>query len=167
MSLLDVLKFEKVDQSNFLDARGPRFGAAVTTVLIALTLLTNSALLLGLVLATFSIGAFLGPKRTPYALIFRKLVQPRLKGEVPREDVRPPHFAQIVGFVFLFLGALAYLLDITALVTVALGAALGAAFLNAAFNYCLGCELYLLLARARSWVSRSKSSENSYHLPNL
>jgi len=33
--------------------------------------------------------------------------------------------------------------------TVAVGFALAAAFLNAAFNYCLGCQMYLLILRAR------------------
>jgi hypothetical protein len=31
---------------------------------------------------------------------------------------------------------------------IATGLALAAAFLNAAFDYCLGCEIYLLLHRA-------------------
>jgi hypothetical protein len=72
-----------------------------------------------------------------------------------------------VGFIFISLAATAYLLDISALFTIAVGGALAAAFLNAAINYCLGCELYLLLARFRSWISRSKGLENSYNLPNL
>jgi hypothetical protein len=154
MSVLNVLKFEKSDTQQFLDARGPRFGAAITTALLALLLITHSWVLLGYIF-------------TAFALIFSKLIKPRLKGQVPLEDVRPPHFAQVVGFIFISAASIAYLLDISALFTIAVGGALAAAFLNAAFNYCLGCELYLLLARFRSWISRSKSVENSYNLPNL
>jgi hypothetical protein len=42
------------------------------------------------------------------------------------------------------------LFGIDALVIGAVAMALAAAFLNAAFNFCLGCEIYLLLLRARS-----------------
>jgi len=167
MSVLDVLKFEKSDSQQLLDARGPRFGAAITTALLALLLITESWVLLSFIFTAFSLGAFFGPKATPYALIYSKLIKPRLKGQMPLEDVRPPHFAQVVGFIFISAAALAYLLDISPLFTIAVGGALAAAFLNATFNYCLGCELYLLLARFRSWISRSKSLENSYNLPSL
>jgi hypothetical protein len=167
MSVLNVLKFEKSDNQRFLDARGPRFGAAITTLLLALLLITESWILLAYIFTAFAIGAFLGPNATPYAVIFSKLIKPRLNSQAPIEDVRPPHFAQVVGFVFVVIAATAYLLDISALFTIAVGGALAAAFLNAAFNYCLGCELYLLLARFRSWISRSKGLENSYSLPNL
>jgi len=167
MSLFSVLKFERSDTPQLLDARGPRFGALLTTAVLALTLLSGSPALLIFALATFTLGALGGPELTPYAFIYSKLIRPRLKGEVPREDVRPPHFAQIVGFIFILVATLAYLLDISALSIVAIGGALAAAFLNAAFNYCLGCELYLLLVRLRSWILKSRSLENSYHLPNL
>ena len=167
MSVLSVLKFEKSDSQQFLDARGPRFGAAITTLLLALLLITESWVLLAYIFTAFALGAFFGPKATPYVLIFSKLIKPKLKSQAPLEDVRPPHFAQVVGFTFVLAASIAYLLDISSLFTIAVGGALAAAFLNAAFNYCLGCEIYLLLARFRSWISRSKSLENSYNLPSL
>ena len=167
MSVLNVLKFEKIDSQQFLDARGPRFGAAITTALLALLLITESWVLLSFIFTAFALGALLGPKATPYALIFSKLIKPRLNGQAPIEDVRPPHFAQVVGFTFVLVASIAYLLDISPLFTIAVGGARAAAFLNAAFNYCLGCELYLLLARFRSWISRSKGLEKSYNLPSL
>ena len=167
MSVLNVLKFETSENQTFLDARGPRFGAVITTLLLALLLITESSALLAYIFTAFALGAFIGPKATPQAFIFSKLIKPRLKGQAPLEDVRPPHFAQVVGFIFISLAVTAYLLDISALFTITVGGALAAAFLNAAFNYCLGCELYLLLARFRSWISRSKSVENSYNLPSL
>jgi hypothetical protein len=61
--------------------------------------------------------------------------------------VRPPKFAQAVGFGFALVGTIAAFAGFEIAFTIAVGAALGAAFLNAAFNYCLGCEMYLLLIR--------------------
>ena len=77
-------------------------------------------------------------------------MKPRLKGEVPTEEVKPPQFAQKVGLLFALVAITGAVLGIDALVVGAVAMALGAAFLNAAFNFCLGCEMYLLLLRARS-----------------
>jgi hypothetical protein len=78
------------------------------------------------------------------------LVKPRLKGDAPTEDVRPPQFAQNVGLLFALTAIVGITTGIDALFIVATAFALAAAFLNAAFNFCLGCEIYLLLLRARS-----------------
>jgi hypothetical protein len=96
----------------------------------------------------FLIGAVKGPQFTPYGAIFKNLVKPRLKGVAPTEDVRPPKFAQAVGFVFALGAAIGAFAGADLVFTIAVGAALAAAFLNAAFNYCLGCEIYLVLIRA-------------------
>jgi len=128
----------------YIDARGPRFGATITTVVLALTLVTNNKWLLLAQAIVFAIGAIRGPQFTPYGFIYKKLIKPRLSKDAPTEDVRPPKFAQSVGFLFALVGLIGAFAGIDALFTVAVGFALGAAFLNSAFNYCLGCEMYLL-----------------------
>ena len=133
-----------------LDARGPRFGAAITTVVFAAALATHNAWFIVAQTIVFAIGAFKGPQYTPYAYIYKFAVKPFLKGPVPTEDIRPPQFAQSVGLLFALVAIAGALLDIDAVVIGAVSMALGAAFLNAAFNFCLGCEIYLLLLRARA-----------------
>ena len=135
-------------KANLIDARGPRFSAVITTLVLAAALVTQSAALIAIQLAVFAIGAFAGPAKTPYAFLFKKFVKPRLKGEVITEDARPPQFAQRVGLIFAVVALAGSLLSIPALFAVAVGFALFAAFLNAAFNFCLGCEIYLLGLRA-------------------
>lgn len=132
-----------------IDARGPRFAALITTLVLIAALASHSVWVIAFQLLVFAIGAFRGPQFTPYSLIFRKFVRPRLKGEVPTEDIRPPRFAQSVGLIFALVATVGLLAHISILFTIAAGAALAAAFLNAAFNYCLGCEIYLLLLRLR------------------
>lgn len=134
----------------YIDARGPRFGAIITTVVLAIALVTNNKWLLLAQALVFAIGALRGPQFTPYGFIFKKLIKPRLSKEAPTEDVRPPKFAQSVGFLFALVGLVGAFSSVDALFTVAVGFALGAAFLNAAFNYCLGCEMYLLGLRLTS-----------------
>ena len=131
-----------------IDARGPRFGAAITTAVLALALVTHSVVVISFQLVVFAIGAFTGPAKTPYAFVYKKFVKPRLSGDVPTEDVRPPQFAQLVGFGFALVATVAGLLGATTLFSVAVSFCLAAAFLNAAFDFCLGCEIYLLATRA-------------------
>ncbi len=167
MSITNVLKFTPIDNVKLLDARGPRFGALLTTIVLAAVLVTGSLPLLIWQLSVFALGAFIGPQASPYAWIYRTVVKPRLRGDVPTEDTRPPQFAQIVGFLFALTATVALIFDATVLFTLATGFALAAAFLNSVFNFCLGCEMYLLIARARGAVSRRKNHEDSYNLPNL
>jgi len=128
----------------YIDARGPRFAASITTLVLAIALVTQSACVLALQGLVFLIGAVRGPQFTAYGLIFKSLIKPRLKKEAPTEDVRPPKFAQAVGFLFALVGLIGAIAGSSAVFTVAVGFALAAAFLNAAFNFCLGCEMYLL-----------------------
>jgi hypothetical protein len=148
------LKMTQVSNSTksttIIDARGPRFGAVITTVVLATALATNNVWVIVAQGIVFAIGAIKGPQFTPYAFIYKSFVKPRLKGEFEGEDVRPPQFAQSVGLLFALAAIGGSLFGINAIFTVAVAFALGAAFLNAAFNFCLGCEIYLLLLRARS-----------------
>ncbi len=134
----------------YIDARGPRFSALLTTLVLASALVSGSVWVLIAQGIVFSIGTLRGPQFTPYALIFRRVVKPYLKALAPTEDVRPPQFAQSVGLIFVLVGIFGGVLGINTIFTIAVGFALAAAFLNAAFNFCLGCEIYLLLLRARS-----------------
>lgn len=132
-----------------IDVRGPRFGATVTTVVLLIVLVTGSGWLLAAQALVFAVGAFAGLRRAPYGLLFARLVRPRLGPPTAFEDEAPPRFAQGVGLVFAVVGAVGYLADVPALGIAATACALAAAFLNAAFEFCLGCEMYLLLVRLR------------------
>ena len=138
-----------VKVSTLIDARGPRFSAVLTTIVFAAALATHNAWFIVAQAVVFAIGAFKGPQYTPYAFIYKFLIKPRLSAVFEKEDVRPPQFAQSVGLLFTLVAISGALFGIEALVVGAVAMALGAAFLNAAFNFCLGCEIYLLLLRAR------------------
>lgn len=132
-----------------VDVRGPRFGAWVTTVVLAVVLLTGSGWLLAAQAVVFAVGAFAGLRYAPYGVLFRTLVAPRLGPVREKEDEAPPRFAQLVGLGFALVGTLGYLTGAPVLGAVATGLALVAALLNAAVGFCLGCELYLIARRAR------------------
>ena len=135
-----------------IDPRGPRLAATLTTVVLALALVLApspaTVALLAVQAVLFGLGAALGVQRTPYGWLFRTLVRPRLGRPRELEDAAPPRFAQAVGLGFAVLALAGYLTGADLLGAVATGFALAAAFLNAAFGFCLGCEVYLLVRRA-------------------
>jgi hypothetical protein len=136
-----------------IDPRGPRFVATLTTLVLALALVlapsSATVALLAVQTAVFAIGAVAGIQRTPYSWLFRTFLRPRLGRPAELEDAAPPRFAQAVGLGFGVLALVGYAVGADLLGTVATGFALAAAFLNAAFGLCLGCEVYLMLQRAR------------------
>lgn len=142
-----------------IDARGPRFGAALTTAVLALVLLTiPSPLATGLLAAqavVFALGAAAGVRAQPYGLLYRRFVRPHLAPPASLEDAAPPRFAQAVGLGFALVGLVGLLAGAAAVAYVAVGLALTAAFLNAAFDFCLGCEMYLLATRLRGTAAGS------------
>jgi hypothetical protein len=134
-----------------IDPRGPRFVASLTSVVLVLVLLAPPAVatvLLAFQAVVFGVGAFRGIQHTPYAVLFRTVVRPRLAPPDDLEDPRPPRFAQAVGLGFALVGLLGLLAGLEVLGLAAVGLALVAALLNAAVGFCLGCEIYLLLRRA-------------------
>jgi hypothetical protein len=137
-----------------IDVRGPRFGATLTTIVLAAVLVTGSGWLLAVQTAFFAAGAAAGVQNSPYGWLYRTLVRPRLGPPAETEDAAPPRFAQAVGLVFAVVGLVGYSAGPQWLGLAATAAALAAAFLNAAFAYCLGCEMYLLLRRATQEVMR-------------
>lgn len=177
-----------------IDPRGPRFAAAITSVLLLLAFvlsliglstrqpdpasfgwfayqpaadtafapggiwaiqmasIAQRALDPGFMLLVVAALLFLWgaawPRTAPWGGLFRRLVRPRLAPPTEFEDARPPRFAQGVGLTVVMIGLLLHLLGVPWALPIAAGAAFIAAFLNAAFAFCLGCLLYLLLQRA-------------------
>jgi hypothetical protein len=132
-----------------LDPRGVRFAATITTVVLALVLITGSGWLALAQALVFALPALFGMRLSPYGALFRTAVAPRLGPPTETEDAAPVRFSQTVGLVFTVVAAAGYLSGLTALGIVATAFALLAAFLNAAFGFCLGCEMYGMISRFR------------------
>jgi hypothetical protein len=130
-----------------IDPRGPRFGAVLTTLVLAVVLVTGSVWLLAAQLVVFAIGALAGLRYAPYGLLYRHLVRPRLGPPARTEPEAPPRFSQGVGMVVAAAGVVLYATGVTAGGIVFTALALVAAFLNAAFDLCLGCHMYLFIQR--------------------
>ena len=130
-----------------IDPRGPRFGALITLVVFAAVLITGNVWLLAAQGLVFAAGSLLGMRRSPYGLLYRWLVRPRLGPPAELEPEEPPRFAQGIGLLISVIGVIGYGTGVTALGMAAAAAGLIAAFLNGVFGLCLGCEMYLIIRR--------------------
>jgi hypothetical protein len=135
-----------------IDPRGPRIAAVITTVVLAVVLITGSVWLLAFQALVFAVGSAFGLRYSPYGLLYRRLIRPRLGPPSELEAEAPPRFAQGVGLVFALAGVAGYAANLVWLGRAATALALVAAFLNGAFGYCLGCEMYLIIRRI--WPGR-------------
>ena len=135
-----------------VDPRGLRVAAAITTVVLALVLLTPPPVSIALLVAqavVFGIGAVVSLKASPYSIVFARFVRPRIGPPAELEDARPPRFAQTVGLVFAVLALIGFALGAPAIGFTAVAFAFVAALLNASIGLCLGCEMYLAWNRLR------------------
>ena len=132
-----------------IDPRGPRFNQGV----LATALLTGFLLDWRPVVPAFAVvlllGAAFGARYGPFLRLYAELIRPRLGPPRFQEDPRPPRFAAALGVAFLgggtiaFLGGLPVLGWVLALIVAAL------AGLSATTGLCVGCEIWLLVARRR------------------
>ena len=130
-----------------IDARGPRYSAALTTIVLSAALITESNLIIGFQFAVFLSAVLFGLRRSIYGFLYRNLIQPRLSGPVPSEYESAPRFAQLIGALFALTALIGGLTGNSTICLIATGFALSAAFLNAGFGFCLGCKIYLLILR--------------------
>ena len=139
-----------------VDVRGPRFAAWLTSAVLTTTLLlaavnaSAAAILLSVQAVVFAISSARGPRSSPYGLVFATLIAPHLGPVTEREPVPPLRFAQLVGLTLAVIGVVGFATGLIVVGEVATAFALTAAFLNAAFGICLGCQLYPIVARLRS-----------------
>jgi hypothetical protein len=167
-----------------IDPRGPRFAAGITSVLL---LVATFLALVGVSTATGPGGTALlpdltfaeraadpgflavvviallfvwgagSPRTAPWGVLYRSAIQPRLAPPSEFEDPRPPRFAQGVGLLVTGVGVILHLIGVPWALPIAAGMAFIAAFLNAVFGLCLGCQLYLVLQRA-GLVGRARTA---------
>lgn len=149
-----------------IDPRAPRFAAGITALLLFTATflaligpathvgasladrLTGPGFVLLVVVDLLFLWGVAAPRSAPWGVVFRRLVRPRLAPPTELEDPRPPRFAQGVGLTVVTIGLVLHVVGVPWALPIAAAAAFVAAFLNAAFDLCLGCQLYLALTRA-------------------
>jgi hypothetical protein len=132
-----------------IDPRGPRFNQAVLTVGLLLGFLFEWRVVVPVFAVVLALGAAFGPRYGPFLRLYAEFLKPRLAPPKELEDPRPPRFAAAVGVLFLVASTVAFLAGAP---TLAWGLALVVAVLAglaATTGICIGCEMYLFVARRR------------------
>ena len=136
-----------------VDVRGPRFGAAITSVVLALALVIQGPVGVGLVAwqwLAFAISAVAGLAWSPYGWLFRALKRVADLGPPPATETEgPPRFAQACGLIVATVALVAFALGAPTIGWIAVAVVLALSALLATTGICIGCELYLVGLRAR------------------
>ena len=132
-----------------IDPRGPRFNQAVLTAALLAAYLLDARVVVPVFAVVLFLGAAFGPRYGPFLRLYAEVVKPRLSPPADLEDPRPPRFAAAVGVGFLTASTLAFLAGATTLGWVLALIVAALAGLAAVTGICVGCEIYVLLARWR------------------
>ena len=137
-----------------IDVRGPRFGAALTTIVLATALVIQGPIGIALVawqFAQFAIASIGGLRYSPYGNLFRWVKRRFDLGPPPEtEPEGPPRFAQACGLAVATGALVSFALGATTLGWIFVGLVLALSALLAFTGLCVGCELYLLGERLRA-----------------
>lgn len=140
--------------TDVIDEQAPRFNQVVVGLVALAGAAFGWPLAWALMGAQLLIGLTFGRRFCIPCVAYFELVQPRI-GEGRLEDSRAPRLANQMGCVFLGGAAAAYWLGYETLGT-GLGLMVaGLALLAASTGFCMGCEIYRLVARLRGISPRS------------
>jgi hypothetical protein len=136
------------DDTAVIDSRAPRTNQAVIGSLALLAFVVDAQWLVALLALQFILGLSLGRRWCLPCLLYFEVIQPRI-GEGRLEDSRPPRFANQIGAVFLSIATIAFLAGAPTFAWVLALIVSVLALFSAMSGVCLGCELYVQIARAR------------------
>ncbi|HEX2043661.1 MAG TPA: DUF4395 domain-containing protein [Acidimicrobiales bacterium] len=132
-----------------IDPRGPRFNQAMVTLLLLVGFVLDAPVVVPAVAVVLLAGAALGPRWGPFLRLYSEVIRPRLAPPTTLEDPRPPRFAAAVGVLFLAASTVAFMVG-SSVVGWALALVVAVlAGLAATTGICVGCEIWLFLARRR------------------
>ena len=137
--------------THVIDSRGPRTNQAIVGVGALIAFLLQQEWIIVLLALQLIVGLTLGRRFCLPCRLWFDVLQPRL-GEGTIEDARVPRFANIIGAVFLTVSSI---LLYAGSRSIGWGLALivaALALLAATTGVCVGCEMYMLIARARGIV---------------
>ena len=134
-----------------IDVRGPRFGAAITSTVLATALLVQGTVGTALVVwqwTMFAIAAVFGLRHSVYGNLFRFVKRRFDFGPPPAtEPEAGPRFAQACGLAVLTVAIVATAHGASTEARVAVGVVLALSLLLATRDICIGCLLYGVIVR--------------------
>jgi len=129
-----------------VDSNVARINAFYVGILFTLYLFTLHPALIFFLILDFTTRVFFNKE---YSLLFMlsKRTKIILKLQTHKVDAAPKKLAAIFGLVFLLIIAFLNLFSLTLLFFISSAILFACIFLEVAFSYCLGCEIYHLYQR--------------------
>jgi hypothetical protein len=124
-------------------------GLNVVAFALGFVLQLRYAWVLSLIVGLIMLGGIANPNLALFRQFYLQVLKPRgvVKPNVVQEDATPHQFAQGVGGSFLLASAVAFLLGATEVGWVLVWIVIVLAFVNFAFDFCVGCQMYFQLDR--------------------
>ncbi len=138
-----------------IDPRGPRFNQAVLSLGLLAGFVFDWKPVVPIFAVILLLGAAFGPRYGPFLRLYADVVKPRLAPPTELEDPRPPRFASTVGVVFLSGGTIAFAAGASTLGWALALVVAVLAGLSATTGICVGCEMWLFVARRRGLVAET------------
>lgn len=148
MSLPSYRTVDPYRDLRVIDSRGPRTNQTIIGIGALIAFLLGQPWIVGLLALQLIVGLTLGRRYCLPCRLWFDVLQSRF-GEGRIEDSRAPKFANVIGAIFL---TAATVLLYAGFATVGWALALivaALALLAASTGVCVGCEMYIMLARIR------------------
>lgn len=136
-----------------IDPRGPRFNQAVLATALLVGFVFDWKPIVPIFAVVLLLGATLGPRYGPFLRLYAQVIKPRLAPPKELEDPRPPRFASTVGVLFLGTATVAFAAGSSTLGWALALVVAVLAGLSATTGICVGCEMWLFVARRRGIVA--------------
>lgn len=132
-----------------IDPRGPRFNQGCIAVVLLVAFVGDWPRAVPGVAVALLAGAALGPRFGPFLAVYATMIKPRLGPPAELEDPRPPRFSAFFGALVLAASTVAFVagqIDLAWVLALVVAVLAG---LAAGTGICVGCEIYLVVARMR------------------
>ena len=145
------LAVQKFDRSVLKVGQAFIMGVNILAFALGYVFQVRGAWLLAPLVGVVMLLGVINPELGLFRQLYLRVLKPRgvVKPRVVDEDATPHQFAQVVGAVFLLGAGAAFLLGGTVLGWVLTWIVIGLAFLNFAFDFCAGCQVYFQLERMK------------------
>ncbi len=134
--------------THVIDARGPRTNQAIVGVGALAAFLLQQEWIIVLLALQLIVGLTLGRRFCLPCRLWFDVLQPRF-GEGEIEDARVPRFANVIGAVFLTAASVLLYTGASAIGWALSLIVAALALLAATTGVCVGCEMYMIIARLR------------------
>ena len=132
---------------NPVNETSARIVAAGAVVLGLAYVITGNVVVLAALTYGFLARVTTGPAFSPLGLLATRVITPRIRAEHKFVPGPPKRFAQAIGLTFGIVALVLVALDQPMASRVVIAGLVGAAFLESAFAFCLGCVMFGWLMR--------------------